>query len=160
MRMIVAMSLVLLAAPALSGEQESGTHALRDDGVAAAINRALEDCRSWDDGEFAVGDGALTSVDLTGDGVPETVLDESRFSCSTAASLWCGTGGCMVRVFGAGEPYARLAKGWRPVEWAGDTILLLQIHGSECGGTNLRRCYEAVSYSEGAFRSVRTPPSD
>ena len=107
-----------------------------------------------EDGIFEPRD-AVQPVDLTGDGVPETVVDESRFSCSSAASMYCGTGGCMVRAIVGDQTFSWLAKGWKVVDWAGDRILLMQIHGANCGGTNLRRCYEAVVWTDDHFASVR-----
>ncbi len=47
------------------------------------------------------------------------------------------------------------AEGWRVITWDSLPILLLAVHGSECGGTNLRRCFRAVVWSEGAFRSIQ-----
>jgi hypothetical protein len=51
--------------------------------------------------------------------------------------------------------FSWLAKGWKVVEWAGDRVLLMQIHGANCGRTNLRRCYEAVVWADDRFASVR-----
>lgn len=147
MRGIIWAAMALLAATPAAGAESAD----------AAIEAARAACAGWENGELAVEDGAITEIDLTGDGQPETVLDESRLACSSALSLFCGTGGCMVHVFGAPQPYSRLAKGWRVIEWSGDRILLFALHGAECGGTNLRHCYEAVSWSDDGFQSVRPP---
>jgi hypothetical protein len=122
------------------------------------IDRGRDTCERADGGTFTLIDGAITETDLDGDGVSDKVVEEAKFSCSTMASLYCGTGGCMTHLVVGDQVYSRLAKGWKAVEWAGDTIILLALHGSECGGTNLRRCYEAIAWSEGGFKSVRTPP--
>jgi len=126
--------------------------------VDEILETGRESCTFFDNGEFSLEEGAITEIDLDGDGAPDKVVMESRFECSTAASLYCGTGGCMTHLVVGDQVYSRLAKGWKSVEWAGDTIILLALHGSECGGTNLRRCYEAITWSEGGFKSVRTPP--
>jgi hypothetical protein len=118
------------------------------------LEEARKNCESFEDGIFEPRD-AVQPVDLTGDGVPEIVVDESRFSCSSAASMYCGTGGCMLRAIVGDQTFSWLAKGWEVVDWAGDRILLLQIHGANCGGTNLRRCYEAVVWTDDRFASVR-----
>jgi hypothetical protein len=122
--------------------------------VDDVLEEARENCARFEDGTFEPRD-AVQPVDLTGDGVPEMVVDESRFSCSSAASMYCGTGGCMVRAIVGDQTFSWLAKGWTVVDWAGDQILLMQIHGANCGGTNLRRCYEAVVWTDDHFASVR-----
>jgi len=89
--------------------------------VDDVLEEARENCARFEDGTFEPRD-AVQRVDLTGDGMPETVVDESRFSCSSAASMYCGTGGCMVRAIVGDQTFSWLAKGWRVVDWAGDQI--------------------------------------
>lgn len=125
--------------------------------VEDALEAGRANCAAFENGAFELETGAITEIDLDGDGAADTVVEEAKFRCSSAASLYCGTGGCMIHLAVGGQVYSRLAKGWKAVEWAGDVIILLALHGSECGGTNLRRCYEAITWSEGGFKSVRTP---
>ena len=127
--------------------------------VEEILEAGRENCALFENGAFELEDGAITEIDLDGDGAPDKVVEEAKFRCSSAASLYCGTGGCMIHLAVGDQIYSRLAKGWKAVEWAGDAIILLALHGSECGGTNLRRCYEAITWSEGGFKSVRTPPN-
>jgi hypothetical protein len=139
----LALAFILLAAPnAIAGPLDD------------VLEEGRENCASFEDGLFEPRD-AVQEVDLTGDGVPEILIDESRFSCSSAASMYCGTGGCMLRAIVGDQIFTWLAKGWKVVDWAGDRILLMQIHGANCGGTNLRRCYEAVVWTDDHFASVR-----
>lgn len=120
----------------------------------AIIQKARQECQSFENGVLEITDKAITRVDLTGDGEPDELVDSRAFSCSSAASLFCGTGGCSLTAIVGGSTTEFLAKGWRIVDWDGQPVLLLAVHGSECGGTNLRRCYNAMAWSEGAFRSV------
>lgn len=122
------------------------------------IAQARADCRSFENGTLTLGENAVVQADLTGDGRTEEIVDSRALSCSSAASLFCGTGGCSVTVVAEGRAWAFLAKAWRIVDWNGQPILLLEVHGSNCGGTNLRRCYEAVVWSEGGLRSLRPEP--
>jgi heat shock protein HslJ len=122
--------------------------------VETVIERARADCHAFENGAFGMKDGTVTRSDLTGDGAPEAIVDAHGFTCSTAAALYCGTGGCPVTVVVDGSATAFLAKGWTIVQWGQDRILLMQVHGSRCGGTNLRRCFEAAVWSDGGFRSV------
>ena len=119
----------------------------------AVVDQARQDCRDFEDGVLELTDDVLTRVDLTGDGEPDEVVDAHGFHCSTGG-LFCGTGGCPLTVIVDGMPTEFLAKAWQVVEWGAHPILLLQVHGSECGGTNLRTCFEAVVWSEGGFRTV------
>jgi hypothetical protein len=136
------LTLILPALSAAAGEAE-----------ILAAGRAA--CAGFEGGTFSLAPDAVARTDLDGDGAADTVIDEQGFRCSTAAALYCGTGGCRVHFLVGDSVQSRLAKGWTVTDWAGDRIVLLQVHGTECGGTNLRRCYEALVWSEGAFRSLR-----
>ena len=118
------------------------------------IAEARSDCASLD-GEFSLLGEAVVEIDLTGDNEPETLLDASRFSCSTSASLFCGTGGCSISVLVDGQTYQWLSRGWKVVEWEPHIVLLLDRHGSDCGGNNMRSCVEALTWTEGGFSTVR-----
>ena len=138
--------LFLVALPALAEEPA---------GVEGVIDEARARCAAFEGGTLTVTDTAIVATDLTGDGTRDAVVDGRGLRCSSAVSLFCGgTGGCEIALVAEGTVTPLLAKGWRVVDWAGDRIVLLQVHGSECGGTNLRRCYEALVWSEGAFRTV------
>ena len=110
-------------------------------------------CESFQNGIFEPRD-AVQPVDLTGDGVPETVVDEFRFACSSAASMYCGTGGCMLRAIVGDQTFSWLAKGWKVVDWTGDRIHLMQIHGANCGG-RIPPLLRSRVWSDGGFASVR-----
>ena len=110
-------------------------------------------CAEFDGGTFNPGD-AVTRIDLTGDGELDTLVDESRFSCSTASSLYCGSGGCMLHGIVAEAVTSWQATGWRTIEWAPDTILLIGRDGGWCGGAGSDVCYEALKWSNDRFLSV------
>ncbi|MCR9212204.1 MAG: hypothetical protein NXI13_00690 [Proteobacteria bacterium] len=115
---------------------------------------AENDCKAFENGVFSTTRKAIPRIDLTGDGIPDTIIDSLQFRCSTAGTLWCGTGGCEITIIVEGKPYEFLAKGWKVVDWTSFKVLLLQVHGSQCGGTNLLNCVRAVVWSDGDFRSV------
>ncbi len=149
-RFLAALALALSAASAFADQPSYS-------GIDEILAAGAANCAGFDEGVFSQQEGAISEIDLDGDGRADKVVEEAKFSCSSAASLYCGTGGCMIHIIVGDQVYSRLAKGWKPVEWAGDAIILLELHGTECGGTNLRRCYEAITWSEGGFRSVRAP---
>lgn len=135
------------AAPA-SAQSSDATEA----SVAAMIDQVRSDCASFESGKLTVTANAVTRTDLTGDGIDDAVVDTAGLECSSAASLYCGTGGCTLFLVTGAETMDVLAKGWKVVDWGGDRVLLLQIHGANCGGTNLRRCYRAMVWSEEGWR--------
>ncbi len=124
------------------------------DAAEAVIEAARGECRSLEKGVLEVQDGAVTRIDVSGDGKPDAIVDSSKFACSSAASFFCGTGGCAVTIIVDGQATDFLAKGWKVVDWNGAPVVLLAVHGNACGGTNLRRCVIAYVWSEDAFRSV------
>ena len=119
----------------------------------AVVDQARQDCSDFEDGVLQTTDELLTLIDVTGDGEPDEVVDAHGFHCSTG-SLFCGTGGCPLTVIVDDAPTEFLAKAWTVIEWGEQPILLMEVHGSECGGTNLRTCFEAVVWSEDGFRTV------
>ena len=122
--------------------------------VATEIVRNAErECASFEGGKFSMTERAITSHDFTGDGQPEEVVDASQFSCSTAASMWGGSGGKYLWVIADGKAYEFLAHKWRVVDVDGQKVLLLAVHSSECSDT-IGPCYRAQVWSEG-FRTTR-----
>ena len=121
--------------------------------IDRVVDQARQDCSDFEDGVLQTTDELLTLIDVTGDGEPDEVVDAHGFHCTTG-SLFCGTGGCPLTVIVDNTPTEFLAKAWTVIEWGEQPILLLEVHGSECGGTNLRTCFEAVVWSEDGFRTV------
>lgn len=118
------------------------------DPVTALIAQAEAACRSFENGMFEPGD-AVTEIDLDQDGSPDRVVDESRFGCSSAASMYCGTGGCMLHAVVGDQVTSFQAEGWRMIDWAGRSVLLVARDGSWCGGAGAQLCFEAVVWSGG-----------
>jgi hypothetical protein len=141
-----------LAAAALALTLGGAAAAEDDPRVVALVAKAEAACAEFD-GAFRLEDGAVTSVPVA-DGVAVTVVDEGRFFCSTARSLWCGSGGCMVHLLGEGEALTRQAEGWRTVEWGPVTVILLGRDGGWCGGAGAQVCVEAVVWSGGRFLTL------
>ena len=122
--------------------------------VDTVLDEAQAQCQSFENGVFSTTDDVLARIDLSGDGKPDTLVDGHGFRCSTG-NLYCGTGGCPLTLLVDGTRTDLMAKGWRVVEVGTLSVLLLEVHGVGCGGTNLRNCFEALVWSEGAFRTVR-----
>ena len=118
------------------------------------IEEARQDCSSFENGKLTLSDKVINKVDVTGDGKADEIIDFSGISCSSAASLYCGTGGCSLEVIADGKSTRFLTKDWNVFVWDGQPILMLIVHGSECGGNNLRRCYRATVWTEQGFSTV------
>lgn len=126
------------------------------DPVAEILERAEADCSGFENGEFDAQD-AVSEVDLDGDGTLDRVVDEGRFACSSAASLYCGSGGCMLHTI-VGEAVASFqATGWRVVTWDEMPILLIGRDGGWCGGAGAQVCFEAINWSMGQMMTVMPP---
>ena len=117
------------------------------------IQNAKNECINASNGEFYMSEQAVTLHDLTGDGKPEKIIDASHFSCSTALSLWGGSGGTYLWVIVDGKKYEFLAHKWKIVEMDDQKVLLLAVHSSECSDT-IGPCYRAFVWGDG-FRTTR-----
>ena len=151
MRTVIASVLLILF---------SGTLALAmSPDAQRLVDQAAADCRAFENGEFDPG-GAVTSIELTSQfgTVQAEIVDESQYACSSAASLYCGSGGCMLNLVIDGTISAWQATGWRLVEWGPDRILLIGRDGGWCGGAGAEVCYEAVVWSNGSLLSVGPAP--
>ena len=100
----------------------------------------------FENGEFNLEWGAVDRVDLDGDLYNDWVLNESGFACSTAASLFCGTGGCMSHFLVEDELHSLLNQGWDIVDLGPHRVLLADVHGSQCGGINPTPCATASTW--------------
>lgn len=133
------------------------TAAAAADPVQAILDEAAAACASFENGTFAAPPAAMTAVDLTGDGRPDTVVDELRFTCSTAASLYGGTGGSLIHAVVGPTRADFLTLGWKVIPMGQDVVLLMAVHGLHCDGTGSDPCFEAVTWNGDRFLSVRGP---
>ncbi len=122
----------------------------------AILAAAAQDCAEMDGGVFA-SEGAVRQIDMTGDGTDDTIVDEALFTCSTAASLYGGSGGSMIHVFANGTESSFLVEGYETVRWADRLIVLLAVDGSSCNTISANPCFEALTWFEDRFVSVRPP---
>ncbi len=119
------------------------------------LAEAAKACAELDGGVFA-SEGAVRQIDLTGDGTDDTLVDEGLFTCSTAASLYGGSGGSLIHVFANGTESSFLVQGYETVRWADRLIVLLAVDGSSCNTISANPCFEALTWVETeGFVSVR-----
>ena len=123
--------------------------------VERLVSSARSSCEALEEGNFEVDPDFLVALDLDGDTQEDQLVDESRFACSSSASLFAASGGSMLHAIVKGVVFSWQVNAWRIVNWGEDKILLLAEHGSECGGYGYQPCYEAVVFSEGRPISLR-----
>lgn len=123
------------------------------------LEKHAKACDQFEFGTLTLKDGAVVQADLDGRGALDWVLDDFKLSCSTAASLFCGTGGCEVHFLIDGVIETQLSKGWTAVDFGPTRVVLSQVHGSECGGTNVNSCVAALVWDaeNAAFNTVSPP---
>ncbi|MEO0682440.1 MAG: hypothetical protein AAF192_18725 [Pseudomonadota bacterium] len=127
------------------------------DPVQAIVQEAAESCRSFNDGVFDAAD-AVREVDLDGVAPLDRLVDESRFRCSSAASMYCGSGGCGLHAAIGDRAWRWQAEGWRMVDWGLMRVLLVARDGGWCGGVGAQTCVEAVVWSGGEALTMAPPP--
>ena len=103
-------------------------------------------------GEFKVAKNAVTKFDLTGDNKPDEIVDAAKFTCSTAASLYGGSGGTELTVIVDGSPTQFLAHNWKVVTFDKTKVLLLAVHHSVCG-EEVAPCFAAYTWNGKGFWS-------
>ena len=110
------------------------------------VTMARKTCANFENGKFSLEWGAVTRTDLDGDGYPDWVIDESAYACSTAASLFCGTGGCISHFLVDDTVSSFLNQGWTVFTFGQHRILLTDEHGSKCGGVGPTPCFFARTW--------------
>ena len=132
------LAVLVLPAPARSSDISELPLLLRE-----KIEEAREACAEFNNGEFVLQWGGVSRVDLDGDLRSDWVLDEFGFACSSAASLYCGTGGCMSHFLVGEALHSLFNQGWDLVTFGPHRVLLADVHGSQCGGINPTPCTTA-----------------
>jgi hypothetical protein len=130
--------------------------------LVAKVTAGREACADFNDGKFALELGAVVRTDLDGDLYLDWALNESGFACSSAVSLYCGTGGCESHFMVGDTVTSLLNQGWEVVTFGRQRVLLTDVHGSRCGGINPTSCVEALVWDpEGkVWRSVQHAPRE
>jgi hypothetical protein len=139
--LITALTIILMAHPANASEKAN-----------RVIEAAKKSC-TLEKGQFSVPEISTTSVDLNSDGNPDEIIDESKFTCSTSSSLYCGTGGCMLHLIVDGKDYKYLAKEWTIAQLGAAKILIIGNHWSECNYKN--PCLRAITWRDGRFNGLK-----
>ena len=116
------------------------------------IDTARNAC-TLEKGQFNAAQTAVTNVDLNADGKLDEIIDEGKFSCSTASSLYCGTGGCMLHLIVGDRDYRLLSQTWTQADLGKTKIVITAVHWSECNYKS--PCVRVVFWRDGKFRTLK-----
>ena len=147
MHVVMSLLLLLTFIPVISFASEPSAIA-RD-----LIEKARQECNGLENGSFEATAKAITLRDITGDGIPEEFVDGAQFSCSTALTLYGGTGGTYLWIIAEGKEYEFLAHKWKVIDFDGQAVILLAVHPYQCSD-DIGPCYRALVWQDG-FRTVK-----
>ena len=152
-----------LAALATGANADIAEPPLTGGAVTAILETAKGSCADSDAGSFALSSAAYTASDLDGDGAEDDlVIDFAQGGCARDPAFFWTSGGAPVAFVLDGETSAAfLARSWSVTDLPeGPRVILLQVHGAVCGSYGTAACVQAVTVSEGAFRSSGAPLED
>ncbi|ANG62907.1 hypothetical protein A8C75_10700 [Marinobacterium aestuarii] len=119
------------------------------------IRDARQSCAANQGGQLGYQPGTIRVIDLNRDGIEDEIVDESTYSCTSSATQYCDATGCGLKVIVNNQMLERHVRQWQIIDWDNDRMLLLSLHGSQCGTQSAQGCYEAITWVDGDFRSVR-----
>ena len=118
------------------------------------VQKAKQECNDFENGTFHSTEKAITLHDITGDDQPEEFVDAAQFSCSTALTLWGGSGGTYLWVIVDEKVHEFLAHKWKVIDIDEQRVVLLAVHSSKCSD-EVGPCYRALVWQDG-FRTIRS----
>jgi hypothetical protein len=111
-RIILALVAALAIAPALAGETatpppfDAGKYPAE---VQKALRYANEECTRQGGGAVTFAPDTVRTLDLTGDGRDDYVIQFGDVRCAERAAVYCGSGGCLINILVA-LPNGRVRK--------------------------------------------------
>ncbi|MCE8507868.1 hypothetical protein KBY28_05315 [Ruegeria pomeroyi] len=163
-RLFPVLLLAGFATTPVSAPVSAQTPATFSDTYADFVETLRVRCIGFENGAFDAPTEAVSrTADFNGDGITDPIVEESRFSCSSSATMFSGgTGGSYVHLF-VSQPdggYSRFefltyaAMIVTPQSRPDRPVLLLPQHGANCDVT-AEPCYAAFVWSEtGRFVST------
>lgn len=122
----------------------------------ARVEAAAQACADFENGAFTMEAGAIVRTDLDGDLAPDWVLNELYFACSSAVSLYGGTGGTLSHFLVGDHVASLLNQGWEMRTLGRNRVLLAEVHGTQCDGFGYTACVVAAVWDSeaGTWRSA------
>jgi hypothetical protein len=146
-------ALVLGAALASSGagaaEEPAGAKGVLDAARKACAANGLQ---------LNVAPEAIRTIDLTGDGQPDYLIDFNHATCEGRESVFCGTGGCELAIVVAlrrgqfREVFHQQVLRYEIEPGEGARTIHFDLHGAYCGKFGPERCAKRQQISAKPFR--------
>src|SRR3982751_2673171 len=97
---IILLLIAILAAGGVSAEEtpppfDGGKYPAE---VQKALRYANEECKSQGGGEVKFAHDTVTTLDLTGDGRDDYIVDFHHTECVGREAVYCGSGGCTMEI--------------------------------------------------------------
>ena len=154
MRIILLLIAVLAAGSAWAEDAakqppfDAGKYPLE---VQKALRYANEECKSQGGGEVTFAPDTVTTLDLTGDGRDDYIVDFHDTECTGREAVYCGTGGCTMEILvtvPGGKVRSVFSDRVRTYEilpdqapnHGGPRTIRFLLHGSYCGGHGNPSC--------------------
>lgn len=162
MRTLACLVAPVLFAGALAAETDVSYWVETYPTVARIITEAEEDCRGFDpQAELIFEPGAVVTDDLDGDRAlaedgnwDDLVVNFNHIFCSRALTFRHGTGGAPIYFVADGEHVASwVSFGYQVVRFSAGypAVILIDRHGTACGGFGVSPCVQAIVIEEGEF---------
>lgn len=126
------------------------------------IKELIEDerasCVKGEGGDFQVPVTAIERVDLTGNGLKDSVVYVGRFRCNGSSSYYTGSGGSTIHLVVDDQIHSYMAHGFSVTFPFGDNypVIIFGVHGSFCDSYGANNCVMATVWGDGGFQLVRT----
>jgi hypothetical protein len=124
-----------------------------------SFDAAAKDCHDADEGKVTFAPDTVRTVDLTGDGRQDFIVSLENAKCSTAASIFCGTGGCPLEIY-VGLPdgsyrsvFSSQVRGYKilPAQGKGPRTIKFDMHGGFCGTYGAAECVKEQRITDQPF---------
>ena len=115
-------------------------------GAKLSIDAARAACRKARGLRLVVAPEAVRSIDLTGDGRADTIVDWTHLSCERRPEIFCGTGGCPLAIVVAlpqgkfREIFRQQVLRYEIEPGEGARTIRFDLHGVYCGKTGPEPC--------------------
>ena len=127
-------------------------------GAKLAIDAARKACRQANGLRLTLKPEAVRSIDLTGDGRADYIVDFEHAECQRRENIFCGTGGCDLAIVVA-LPGGKFRQVFRQhvlrytiEDGEGARTIRFDLHGVYCGKTGPEPCAKRQTITSKVFR--------
>ena len=149
-QMISSLSPVVIVSEKLTEESKYSKE------LVTIIEEAKTDCNDFKNGKLQIPSIAIKTVDLNKDGKLDEIFNFGAVECSSAVSLWSGSGGSWWALIVDGKITRFLARDLEVIYPFGDyPVVILSVHGSFCGRAGVVDCVTSTVWSHGDFQTLK-----